>query len=163
MTNKWLVVSTTVLLSALPYGSPIFAQESQQDHQSKLFQCHQIIDIANEAVSDTNNAGSGEQDSQTELMLIAANYMDHHAQKLERVSLTDPVLQGYQSQFVNMYKDTGKAARDFVVAFNRQDRTEAELAIQALQAATSGESQLVEDINNYCRSPIKNKNTQPSA
>ncbi|MGQ4648784.1 hypothetical protein [Lyngbya aestuarii] len=163
MTNKWLVVSTTVLLSIPAYSLQIVAQAAEPDHQSKLFQCHQIINIANDAVSDTNKAHGGKQASETELMLIAANYMDHHAHELERVYLTDPVLQGYQSQFVKMYQDTGKAARDFVVAFNRQDRTEAELAIQALQAATSGESQLVEDINNYCQSPLKNQDIQPSA
>jgi hypothetical protein len=50
-----------------------------------------------------------------------------------------------------MYKETSKATRNFVDAYNRQNRSEAESAIQALQAATNPEKQLVADINNYCK------------
>ena len=37
-----------------------------------------------------------------------------------------------------------------VTAYNQQNRSEAESALQALQVATSPEKQLVADINNYC-------------
>ncbi|NEO29074.1 MAG: hypothetical protein F6K36_01160 [Symploca sp. SIO3C6] len=135
----------------------VAAQEHNRDHRSKIFQCNQISLIVNKAVKDVNNVSSNSNASDNENLLIAANKIDYYAQKLETIAIADPILQIYQSRFAKMYTDTSAATSNLVTAFNNQNRVQAELAMQALQAATSVEEQLVEDINNYCQAMPNDK------
>lgn len=83
-------------------------------------------------------------------MLKAAQSMEDAAEKMKSVSLSDPILQGWRSRFIWMYQQTSQATRDFVRAFQAKNRQEAEAALQTLEAATTPEKQLVDEINNYC-------------
>ena len=144
--SKCLYVLITALMSTFSSLPAAAVQESNLDNHSKLSQCNQISGIANKAVNDAKNFGNSGNPSDTGNLLIAADYMDYHAKKLEGIAIADPILQSYQSRFVKMYKDTSQATRDLVIAVNSKNRTEAEFALQALQAATSVEDQLVKDI-----------------
>jgi phosphate uptake regulator len=84
-------------------------------------------------------------------MLKAAEAMESAARQLETLSITDQRLQSYRLRYVNIYRQTGSATRDFITAYERRDPDEARIALQALQVATSPEKQLVAEINNYCR------------
>lgn len=155
--SKWLSGLITALMSTSSLWLTVAAQEYNRDYQSKVFQCNQISLIVNEAVRDINNVSSNSNVSDNKNLLIAANKMDDHAQKLEAVAIADSILQGYKSRFARMYKDTSKATSNLVIAFNNQDREQVELAMQALQAATSLEEQLVKDINDYCQTMPEKK------
>ena len=83
-------------------------------------------------------------------MLEAADAMDYSATKLDNISLTDQILQGYQSGFSKMYREASQTTRAFVEAFKNQDRPVAEAALTSLQRATIPEKQLTTGVNSYC-------------
>jgi hypothetical protein len=152
MNSKWLCGAITVLLSVSSIKLPVFAQEPEQGNQTKASQCNEIIALANAAVRDTKQVTNNGRSSDSEMLLKAAEYMDNYASKLEGVHITDPILQGYQSRFIVMYKQTSNATRDFITAFNAKNFPGAESALRALRIATTGEKQLVNEINIYCQS-----------
>jgi hypothetical protein len=143
-------ITASLLTIATVAASPVTGS-AQSGNQTKVAQCNRIIEIANEAVRDTKNMTSGEQASSVEAVLRVANAMDSAAAQLDNTSITDPRLQTFKSRFIRMYRQTSRAARNFATAFNNNNRPAAESALQALQAATSPEKQLVADINNYCQ------------
>lgn len=153
MKNQWLFCSLTVIMSLTSVAFSVSAQQLPRNNQAKVTQCNQIIEITNETVSNAKSINNSPNTEQDKAMLRVANYMDSAVVKLEELAITDQTLKDYKSQFIKMYKETSQATRNFVDAYNRRNRSEAESAIQALQAATSPEKQLVADINNYCSKP----------
>lgn len=118
--------------------------------ESKISQCNRIIKIANDVVSQAKTVTNGGQASDPKAMLQAAEAMDNASKQMTDIPVTDLKLKDYQTGFVKMYRDTSKATRDFVKAFEKKDRPAAERALTALQQATIPEKQLVADINTYC-------------
>lgn len=153
MKSQWLFGSLTVLMSFGSVIFPVSSQEFPRNNQAKIAQCNQIIAITNEAVTNAKSINNNDNTSQDKAMLRVANFMDKATVELEKISVTDKTLKGYQAGFIKMYKDTSQATRNFVTAYNNRNQMQAEAAVQALQAATSPEKQLVADINNYCSNP----------
>ncbi|WP_446406006.1 hypothetical protein [Coleofasciculus sp. C1-SOL-03] len=120
--------------------------------QSRVAQCNQMIQVANQAVSDAKVVTHGlqEDNPQAETMRQAAAVMDKAATEMNAIEVTDETLQDYQDSFANMYRDMSQAMRDFAVAFEQKDRQAAEAAQMKLQQATTPEKQLVDDLNAYC-------------
>lgn len=118
--------------------------------ESKVSQCNKIIKVANEAVSQAKTVTRGGQASDPKAMLKAAEAMEKASKEMEAIKVNDAKLQGYQTGFIKMYRDTSKATRDFVKAFEKKDRSSAETALTNLQQSTKPEKQLVADINTYC-------------
>jgi len=136
----WLSVTAVISLFAVSCG------------QSKVAQCNQMIQVANQAVSDAKVVTSGVQEDnpQAEAMRQAAAVMDKASEEMNAIEVTDETLQDYQASFVNMYSDTSQAMRNFAVAFEQKDRQAAEAAQMNLQQATTPEKQLVDNLNAYC-------------
>lgn len=120
--------------------------------ESKISQCNKIIQVANQAVSEAKSVTNGGQTSDPKAMLQAADAMEKASEEMEAIEIQDQKLQDYQVGFMNMYRDTSQATRDFVAAFEKKDRSGAEAALTNLQQATVPEKQLVDDLNNYCSS-----------
>lgn len=118
--------------------------------ENKISQCNKIFKIANEAVSQAKTVTNSGQVSDPKAMLKAAEAMEKASQQMANIAVNDPKLKDYQTGFVKMYRDTSKATRDFVGAFEKKDRSAAEKALTNLQQATTPEKQLVADINTYC-------------
>jgi hypothetical protein len=118
--------------------------------ESKVSQCNKIIKVANQAVTQAKSITNGGQASDSKAMLKAADAMEKASKDMEAIKVNDQKLQDYQTRFVTMYRDTSKATRDFVAAFQKKDRSAAEAALTNLQKATTPEKQLVEGINVYC-------------
>lgn len=118
--------------------------------ESKVAQCNKIIKVTNEVVSQTKSVTNGNQAIDLKATLKAADAMEKASQEMQAIKVSDKKLQDYQSRFTNMYRDTSKATRDFVAAFEKKDRSSAETALLKLQRATTPEKQLVDDINKYC-------------
>ncbi|MCA1992119.1 MAG: hypothetical protein LDL41_08740 [Coleofasciculus sp. S288] len=122
--------------------------------ESKISQCNKIIQVANEAVSEAKAVTNQGQASDPRAMLKAADAMEKASQEMKLIEVKDAKLQDYQAGFINMYRDTSQATRDFVNAFGKKDRSAAETALDKLQQATTPEKQLVEEINTYCSSEV---------
>lgn len=118
--------------------------------ESKVSQCNKIIKVANQAVTEAKSITNGGQASDSKAMLKAADAMEKASKDMEVIKVNDQKLKDYQTRFVTMYRDTSKATRDFVAAFQKKDRSAAEAALTNLQKATTPEKQLVEGINVYC-------------
>ncbi|HBB30317.1 MAG TPA: hypothetical protein DDZ80_24525 [Cyanobacteria bacterium UBA8803] len=118
--------------------------------ESKISQCNKIIQVANKAVSEAKTVTNGGQTSDPKTMIQAADAMDKASKEMEAIEVKDQKLQDYRAGFINMYRDTSKATRDFVGAFEKKDRPAAEAALTNLQQATTPEKQLVDDLNSYC-------------
>ena len=118
--------------------------------ESKSSQCDKIIKVNNEVVSQTKAVANGGQSIDPKAALQVADSMEKASQHMKSIRVSDTKLKGYQSRFMNMYRDTSKATREFVAAFEKKDRPAVETALTKLQKATSPEKQLVEEINTYC-------------
>lgn len=119
--------------------------------QSKVSQCEKIIQVANKAVTQAKSfTNDGNKASDPKAMLQAADAMDKASQEMKAIGVKDQKLKAYQSGFTTMYRDMSKATRDYVVAFEKKDRSAAMVAVTNLQQATNPEKQLVTDINTYC-------------
>lgn len=118
--------------------------------ENKISQCNKIIKVTKKAVDAVNSITNGGQESNPKAMLQAAETMEKASQEMKSLKVKDEKLQNYQSRFVNMYRDTSKATREFVAAFEKKDRASAEIALLNVQRATTPEKQLVTDINTYC-------------
>ena len=118
--------------------------------ESKVSQCNKIIQVANTAVSEAKAVTNGGQASDPKAMLKAADAMEKASQEMKAIEVKDEKLQDYKAGFINMYRDTSNATRDFITAFEKKNRPAAETALTNLQQATVPEKQLVADINTYC-------------
>ncbi|WP_322744241.1 MULTISPECIES: hypothetical protein [unclassified Coleofasciculus] len=118
--------------------------------ESKVSQCNKIIQVANKAVSEAKTVTNGGQTSNPQAMLQAADAMEKASAEMQAIDVKDAKLQDYQIGFVNMYRDTSDATRNFVTAFEKKDRSGAEAALTDLQQATTPEKQLVDELNTYC-------------
>jgi hypothetical protein len=118
--------------------------------ESKVSQCNKIREVANEAVSKAKSVTKDDQANDPKAMLKAADAMEKASQEMKAIDVKDAKLKDYQAGFISMYRDTSKATRDYVVAFEKKNRPAAEAALTNLQQATTPEKQLVRDINKYC-------------
>ncbi|NEO68217.1 MAG: hypothetical protein F6K52_01515 [Moorea sp. SIO3H5] len=138
-TRYFLLVPVTVLMSLLTVSC-----------SGKKVECQKIIEVANQAVEEAKTLTNGGESSDPQAMLQAADAMEGASQDMESIIVKDEQLQDYQAGFIQMYRNTSKATRDFVEAFKKQDRSAAEEALSNLQKATTPEPKLVADINTYC-------------
>lgn len=118
--------------------------------ESKVSQCNKIIQVANKAVSQAKAVTNGSQAIDPKAILQAADAMEKASQEMKTITVKDQKLKNYQSGFTNMYRDMGKATREFVAAFEKKNHPAAEVAVTNLQQAATKEKQLVTDINTYC-------------
>lgn len=118
---------------------------------TKVYQCNEIIGIANETVTQARELTAGGQTTDPQAMLQAADAMEQASDQMKAVKVDNEQLQDYQEGFVAMYQKTAQATRAFVKAYEESDRDAAETAFADLQQATSAEKDLVEGINRYCR------------
>jgi hypothetical protein len=70
---------------------------------------------------------------------------------LEAVKVKDETLQGLQTRFIKMYRETGKAGKELVEAARKKDNRAITSSLKTLNEATQQESSLVNEFNQYCR------------
>lgn len=117
---------------------------------TKVYQCNEIISIANDAVTEAKDLTQEGQTTDPQAMLQAADAMEQAAEEMKVIAVDDQQLQDYQTGFINMYQNTAQATREFVKAYEKSNRDEAEVALANLQEATGSEGELVKSINDYC-------------
>ncbi|MGF1514207.1 MAG: hypothetical protein ACFB5Z_11005 [Elainellaceae cyanobacterium] len=120
----------------------------------KLDQCNQLIEVANQAVTEVEavTSDSAPRDTDTAAFVSITEAAQQAATQLESIDLTDEQLQGYRQRFIKLYVATGDATEALVTAVEEQDPIGAEDAYTDLETATSQEQPLVEEINQYCQS-----------
>lgn len=118
--------------------------------ESKISQCNKINKIANQVVSQVKVISTSSQANDPKVTIQVAEVMEKASKEMAASQVNDPQLKDYQTSFIKMYRDSSKAARDFVGAFEKKNRPAAETALSNLQQASNLDRKLVTDINSYC-------------
>jgi galactokinase/mevalonate kinase-like predicted kinase len=69
---------------------------------------------------------------------------------MEGLSLNDTQLQDFQSRYISMYTEIHNSTREMLAASEARNREAGREAYTAFQEATSQETNLVREINDYC-------------
>lgn len=118
--------------------------------ETKSQECAKIITLANETVEEAKSITAGKESTDPEAALLASDTMELAAKEMANLSISDPQLQTYQKQFVQMYEETAQATRSFVKAYNNQEIEKLKPAREELEKATALDQELVTKINDYC-------------
>lgn len=138
--RKRSVVMLTVALGVLAIGCS----------QNRIAQCNQLIEVANQAVTDVQAITENASPDDPAAFLRIADTADQARTNLQAIEITDEQLQTYQERFVALYTNTGESTRNLVEAVNAQDNQAAQQAYDALQQAIAEEPNLVNEVNSYC-------------
>ncbi|MBI4780902.1 MAG: hypothetical protein HY785_06210 [Oscillatoriophycideae cyanobacterium NC_groundwater_1537_Pr4_S-0.65um_50_18] len=117
---------------------------------NKVSQCNKLIKVANEAVSAVQNVTQTATPDNVAAMSQIATAADKAKADMQGLQIGDEQLKGFQTRFISMYTDTGKATRDLVAAAGAKDAAAAQTAFDALKTATDQEGPLVNQVNTYC-------------
>ncbi|MEB3360086.1 MAG: hypothetical protein VKK04_25395 [Synechococcales bacterium] len=147
--GNWLKQRFRSFHRAIALG--ILATVSVGCSEGTVSQCVRLIDIANAAATEVETVTQSSTPDDTEAFLTIAETADQAATDLGTLELSDAQLQTFKQRFIQLYQETGKATRDLVAAVEAADREAAEAAYAQLEAATSQEEPLVEEVNIYCR------------
>lgn len=118
--------------------------------ESKVSQCNKITTIANETVGEVQGVVQANSIPNNEAFLKVADSFDRGRTEMERVRVADQQLKEYQQQFIAMYSEVGRSARELANAMGQQDFDAAREAHSAFQTATGQEEPLVNAVNEYC-------------
>ncbi|MEM8639572.1 MAG: hypothetical protein AAGG51_12265 [Cyanobacteria bacterium P01_G01_bin.54] len=132
-------LSTIVLLLASGCGA------------SKVAQCNSIIEVANSAAEEAQQLAIEGVSGDPQVMLKAAEAMEQASTNMQALEIEDESLQGFQTDFVEMYSKTSSASRDLVDALEKEDREAAEASLAELQEVNQSEQEIVNGVNGYCQ------------
>jgi hypothetical protein len=125
--------------------------------ESRLSQCRKLINVANQVVTDVqavaqnaSTSASGSTNNSTEVITRVANAANSAKINMEELSLNDTQLQDFQNRYATMYAEIYDTTNAMLDASESRDREAGRQAYSAFQAATSQESTLVSEINQYC-------------
>jgi hypothetical protein len=118
--------------------------------QNRVAQCNQLIEVANQAVTDVQAITENASPDDPAAFLRIADTADQAQAGLATIELTDEQLQTYQERFVALYTNTSESTRNLVEAVNAQDNQAAQQAYDSLQQAIAAEPELVNEVNSYC-------------
>lgn len=125
--------------------------------ESRLSQCRQLIDVANQVVTDVQTVAQNASTSTTETTADSREVIGRVADaannariNMEGLSLNDTQLQDFQSRYISMYTEIHNSTREMLAASEARDREAGREAYTAFQEATSQETNLVREINDYC-------------
>lgn len=147
-------------LAFYPVAAPVAIPRNHRDYAvdsvliaDKAEQCNQLVAVSNQAVADIQAAAdtdiSGDNTAAMRQVVVVA---EASSLAMDELALSDPQLQQFQQRFLQMYRKTGQATQTLITAAVQQDVATAEQVLAELQAATSVESSLVTEVNQYCLS-----------
>jgi hypothetical protein len=119
--------------------------------ESKISQCNKIIEVANKAVTTSQEFGNNPQPEKGGKALTEmADKLDGFTASMTALELSDEKLKGFRDKFVSMYKLTSEGLRKGAVAIDKKDADALTKEMEVIQKGTSEEGTLVNDINGYC-------------
>ncbi len=120
-------------------------------NNAKYTQCQQIIELANQANSQTQEViNQSSKPIESQVWLQAATMMEQAAEQIKGLSLDDAQLVNYQEKLVEVFRTYSQATNDAVEARKTKNLQALESAVEEAKKAGLLKDQLVTDINNYC-------------
>lgn len=118
---------------------------------AKYAQCQQIIEIANQVSSQTQEIIDGSGGSkEAKVWSKAITIMNLAADKLDTLSLQDPKLAEYQNNLAEIFRLYSQATNDAIEARETKNLKALKSAVAEAQQAGVLKEQLVKGINSYC-------------
>lgn len=120
-------------------------------NNTKYTQCQQIIGLANQANSQTQEViNQSSKPIESQIWLQAATMMEQAAEQIKGLSIDDAQLANYQEKLVEIFRTYSQATNDAVEARKTKNLQALESAVEEAKKAGLLKDQLVTDINNYC-------------
>ena len=119
--------------------------------KSKVSQCNRLVAIVNQASEvQPERLGAAIADDNRALLHTSIK-LDGYANKLEMMEFSNQQIQTFQTQFVQLYRDTSKAS-DAVVSAPPNNFQIVSQVNRAFIETKEREGPLVQAVNQYCRS-----------
>lgn len=140
--NKVIICCLSMLASLLANGCS----------DTKYIQCEQIIQIANNVVSEKNKLidNNSSVDIECKTWLRAARMINQAALRVEAINLQDPQLIKYQTDLAQVYRIYSQATYDAVRAWENKNIEALQVAHTDAEKAGQLEAKLGSVINTYC-------------
>lgn len=113
---------------------------------SKIAQCNRLIDVINKEQAPLKK----ETGSDPEALKKLASTLDDVSAKVKAVQIEDAQLVQYRDDYAKMATDLAGASRETAEALEGSDSAKAQEAAKKMSSFGPRESELVNNINNYC-------------
>jgi hypothetical protein len=132
----------------------------------KVSECNQLITIVNrisddlsKIQTDVKTAGQATGQGQTADQMAAqldqfVASLDKNTQEMVAIGV-EPPLQPFQQKLVAAYKTALNNSRALTTAVKTKNQPAAQAALNALNAAGSGEAKTLKEVSDYCQAPSK--------
>ncbi|PSB31878.1 hypothetical protein [Stenomitos frigidus] len=117
---------------------------------SKVFQCNRLVAIVNEAADAQPDALGQTITEDNRRLLKTAIQLDGYADQLELMEFSNQQIEGFQWQFIKLYRDTSKASGAVVTAPASNFKVVSQVN-RTLIETQAREGSLVQAVNRYCQ------------
>ncbi len=120
--------------------------------ESKVSQCQKIKKIHNQLVLDTQEISKSVTKGDLKAVGKSADAFAQGAKDMKEVSTNDPKLKEIKDQFALMYQNSSQVTKQILDSQSKKKNSEVAKGRAKLSQVASPEKDLVDGINNYCRS-----------
>lgn len=117
---------------------------------TRYAQCSEMFAIANGVVEQTRTQTADGETKEPEAMLAAAESLQGASASMAALNVSDGQLETYRDRYAELYGEMAAATAKFVEARKSFDRDRAEAAKERIEAVSAAETDLVENLNDYC-------------
>jgi len=119
---------------------------------SKFSQCQQLFINVNQATKEVTTLNSSSNDKDLMKFNQAATALKTSAQTIASLTLKEPELIEYQSNFVKIYNNYAQATLEIIEAKEKMDRNLAKIAITKVRDNAKLEKETGEKLQAFCLS-----------
>jgi hypothetical protein len=136
--RTWLTLSYLAIVSTAILGL--------MGCDGRISQCNRVIEVINAEQEPLKDASG----SDAPALRSLASLLDNVASKVSSVRVEDDKLIKFRNDYATMAKDLANAARETASALLSDDSSKAAEAAKNMSSFGSRESELVDNINQYC-------------
>jgi hypothetical protein len=120
--------------------------------ESKLSQCQKINRIHNKIVLDSLELSKVATKGDLGAVLKSADVFAQGAQDMKAIDVSDSQLKEIKDQLMVMYQNSSQVTKQIMDSQRLKKNSEVVKGLEQLRQVASPEKNLVDGINNYCRS-----------
>jgi len=118
--------------------------------ENRSSQCVKLIGVANQAVNSIEAVTTPSSADSIDALKKIAVVAEDTNKAMKDLKLTDGKLMGFRDRFTTMYESTSAATQLLIQYSTVKDTAGSQKAYDDLKVATSQESPLVDEVNQYC-------------
>lgn len=118
-------------------------------NQSKVSECNRLVNLVNQAADAQPNALGSTMAEENYRLKKTAIQLEGYADRLAFTDFSDPKVQVFQSQFIQLYRDLSRTSSAVVAAPAGNFQVVSQVNRSFIEAQER-ESPLVQEVNHYC-------------